>query len=86
MDRATYITMKSKITLQILVEQDDVLLNYITLIPVNPAKFPQVRQKETMQFVEWLQGREAQAIIRDFGKDKYGAPLFFPNSAEGKKL
>ena len=86
MDRATYITMKSKITLQILVERDDVLLNHITLIPVNPAKFPQVRHKETMQFVEWLQGREAQAIIRDFGKDKYGAPLFFPNSAEGKKL
>jgi tungstate transport system substrate-binding protein len=39
-----------------------------------------------MQFVEWLQGKEAQTIIRDFGKDKYGEPLFFPNSAEGKKL
>jgi tungstate transport system substrate-binding protein len=86
MDRATYITMKAKITLQILVERDDVLLNYMTLIPVNPAKFPQVRHKEAMQFVEWLQGREAQTIIRDFGKDKYGEPLFFPNSPEGKKL
>lgn len=86
MDRATYITMKSKITLQILVERDDVLLNYMTLIPVNPAKFPQVRHKEAMQFIEWLQSREAQMIIRDFGKDKYGEPLFFPNSPEGKKL
>lgn len=86
MDRATHITMKSKITLQILVERDDILLNYITLIPVNPAKFPQVRHAEAMQFVEWLQGREAQTIIRDFGKDKYGEPLFFPNSPEGKKL
>jgi len=86
MDRATYITMKSKITLNILVERDDVLLNYMTLIPVNPLKFPQVRHKEAMQFVEWLQGREAQTIIRDFGKDKYGEPLFFPNSPEGKKL
>jgi tungstate transport system substrate-binding protein len=86
MDRATYITMKYKITLQILVERDDILLNYITLIPVNPAKFPQVHHAEAMQFVEWLQGREAQTIIRDFGKDKYGEPLFFPNSPEGKKL
>jgi tungstate transport system substrate-binding protein len=86
MDRATYITMKPKITLQILVERDDVLLNYISLIPVNPAKFPQVRHAEAMQFVEWLQGKEAQTIIRDFGKDKYGEPLFFPNSPEGKKL
>ena len=86
MDRATYITMKSKITLQILVERDDILLNYMTLIPVNPAKFPQVHHAEAMQFVEWLQGKEAQTIIRDFGKDKYGEPLFFPNSPEGKKL
>ena len=86
MDRATYITMKSKITLQILVERDNILLNFITLIPVNPAKFPQIHHKEAIQFVEWLQGKEAQTIIRDFGNDKYGEPLFFPNSPEGKKL
>jgi len=86
MDRATYITMKPKITLQILVEGDDVLLNYITLIPVNPAKFPQVNDKGALQFIEWLQGKEAQIIIRDFGKDKYGEPLFFPHSPEGKRL
>jgi len=86
MDRATYITMKSKISLQVLVERDDVLLNYITLIPVNPAKFPQVHYDEAMQFVDWLQGKDAQMIIRDFGKDKYGEPLFFPNSPGGKKL
>ncbi|HCF51484.1 MAG TPA: tungsten ABC transporter permease, partial [Syntrophomonas sp.] len=40
MDRATYITTKDKIKLQVLVENDELLLNYITLIPVNPAKFP----------------------------------------------
>ncbi|MBI5846677.1 MAG: substrate-binding domain-containing protein [Nitrospirae bacterium] len=86
MDRATYITMKQKLTLQILVERDDILLNYMTLIPVNPVKFPQVNNKGALEFVEWLQGREAQTLIRDFGKDKYGEPLFFPNSPEGKKL
>ncbi len=86
MDRATYITMRSKICLQVLVERDDILLNFITLIPVNPEKFPQVHHAEAMQFVEWLQGRDAQLIIRDFGKNKYGEPLFFPNSPEGKKL
>jgi tungstate transport system substrate-binding protein len=86
MDRATYITMKQKISLQVLVERDEILLNYMTLIPVNPAKFPQVRHAEAMQFVNWLQGGEAQTIIRDFGKDKYGEPLFFPNSPEGRKL
>ncbi len=86
MDRATYITMKPKISLQVLVEGDEVLLNYITLIPVNPVRFPQVNSQGALQFVEWLQGRDAQIIIRDFGRDKYGESLFFPNSAEGKKL
>jgi len=28
---------------------------------------------------------KGQAIIRDFGKEKFGAPLFFPNSDEWKK-
>jgi tungstate transport system substrate-binding protein len=78
--------MKDKISLQVLVERDDVLLNYMTVIPVNPAKFPRVRHEEAMQFVDWLQSKEAQTIIRDFGKDKYGEPLFFPNSPEGNKL
>jgi tungstate transport system substrate-binding protein len=86
MDRATDITMKSKISLQVLVDRDDVLLNYISLILVNRATFPQVRHKEAMQFGEWLQGKESQTIIRDFGKDEYGEPLFFPNSAEVKML
>jgi len=86
MDRATYITMKQKMNLQILVERDDILLNFMTVIPVNPVKFPQVNHNGALQFVEWLQGKEAQTIIRDFGKEKYGEPLFFPNSPEGKKL
>ncbi|MBN2654221.1 MAG: substrate-binding domain-containing protein [Nitrospirae bacterium] len=85
-DRSTYIPIKSKIKLQVLVEKDDLLLNYITLIPVNPAKFPQVNYNAAMKFIEWLQSKEAQIIIRDFGKKKYGEPLFFPNSPEGRKL
>ena len=86
MDRATYVTMKPKITLQVLVERDEALLNYMTLIPVNPARFPQVNHRGALQFIEWLQGKEAQIIIRDFGKDKHGEPLFFPHSPEGKNL
>lgn len=29
---------------------------------------------------------KGQLIIRDFGKDKYDSPLFFPNSVEWQKL
>lgn len=85
-DRATYLTMKKELKLEVLVENDEVLLNYITIIPVNPQKFPSVKQSETMKFVEWLTSKEGQAIIKDFGKNQYGSPLFFPNSPAGKEL
>ena len=85
-DRATYLSMKGQIKLAILVEGDEALLNYISLIPVNPQKFPQVNAKDTKAFVNWLTSpANGQKIIRDFGKDKYGSPLFFPNSDEWRK-
>ena len=86
-DRATYLTLKGQIKLSILVEKDEALLNYMTLIPVNPKKFPRANYEDAMIFVKWLTSAEkGQRIIRDFGKDKYGSPLFFPNSKEWRTL
>lgn len=85
-DRATYVAIKDQIKLTVLVEGDEALLNYISLIPVNPAKCPKVNAKDTKTFVKWLTSpKKGQLIIRDFGKDKYGSPLFFPNSVEWQK-
>ncbi len=84
-DRATFLALQGKIKVVILVEKCEDLLNYISLIPVNPKKFPQVNYGDTMIFVKWLTAPEkGQLIIRDFGKEKYGAPMFFPNSKEWK--
>lgn len=85
-DRATYITNKDKVNLAVLFQNDDILLNYITLIPVNPTKFPGINSEGAGAFVEWLVSVEGQTIVRDFGKDVYGEPLFFPNSPAGKNL
>jgi tungstate transport system substrate-binding protein len=72
--------------LVVLVEKDDALLNYITLIPVNPKKFSKASYEDAMTFVKWLtHPRKGQKIIRDFGKEKYGSPLFFPNSKEWRE-
>ncbi len=85
-DRATYLSLKDTIKLVILVEGDEALLNYISLIPVNQGKCPRVNKKDTMKFVKWMTSpAKGQKIIRDFGKDKYGSPLFFPNSLEWQK-
>jgi len=86
-DRATFLALQKEIKLVVLVEKDKALLNYISLIPVNPKKFERVNYEGVMTFVKWLIDPEkGQAIIRDFGKEKYGSPLFFPNSKEWRKL
>jgi len=85
-DRATYLSLKDQIKLAILVENDEALLNFISLIQVNPAKCPKVNATDTKAFIAWLTSpSKGQLIIRDFGKDKYGSPLFFPNSLEWQK-
>ena len=80
MDRATYLTMKKDIKLVPLVEKDPILLNLIAVIRVNPAKFQGLNADTALAFADWLEGDEAQNLIKDFGVKKYGEPLFFPNS------
>ncbi len=85
-DRATFLSLKKDINLIIHVESDEDLLNFITLIPVNPKKFPDVNFRDTMTFVKWLTAPDkGQRIVLNFGKEKYGSPLFFPNSKEWKQ-
>jgi tungstate transport system substrate-binding protein len=85
MDRATFLTLQKEIKLVVLVEKDEALLNYISLIPVNPKKFRGVNYEGVMAFVAWLTDpAKGQMLIRDFGKEIYGSPLFFPNSKEWK--
>ena len=85
MDRATYLTLKKEISLQVLVEKDPDLLNYIAVIRVNPTKFPQANAQGAKAYVDWLVSDEAQSLIKSFGVDQYGGPLFFPNSDDWRK-
>lgn len=86
-DRATQMTLQKEIQLAILVENDEDLLNFISLIPVSKQKFPRVNYDIALTFVKWLTDPgKGQKIISDFGKEKYGAPLFFANSREWQAL
>lgn len=81
-DRATYLELKNEISIVPLVEGEEDMLNFISVIPVNPDKFPQVNAKLAQDFIDFMTSDEGQIIIRDFKKDLYGEPMFFPN-AEG---
>ena len=91
-DRGTYLAMKDKLPNLIVVvggntideNKDKTLLNPYGVLAVDPAKHPGVNYDLAMKFVTWLNSVETQQKIADYGKDKYGAPLFYPSSAEWK--
>jgi len=80
-DRATYLARKAEgLQLDILVEGDDVLFNPYGVIAVNPAKNPQIKGDLAQQFIDWLISVDEQEKIGTFGADRWGQPLFFPDS------
>ncbi|MBI5966973.1 MAG: substrate-binding domain-containing protein [Deltaproteobacteria bacterium] len=82
-DRGTYLALKKNLPLKILTEGDAILLNLYHVIQVNPAKWPKVNASGARAFADFLISKEAQEIIKTFGVDKFGSPLFFPDA--GKK-
>jgi tungstate transport system substrate-binding protein len=61
---------------------DPALRNPYGVIPVNPAKYQGINAKLATDFVSWLTSLDTQQMIGDFGKDRFGQPLFYPASAE----
>jgi tungstate transport system substrate-binding protein len=77
-DRGTYLAYKNKVSLEILCEGDPDLFNPYGIIAVNPVKHPHVNYIFSMAYIGWVTSPEGQKIIREFGKEKFGQPLFIP--------
>jgi len=75
-DRATYLSMRDKIELDIVVEGDPALFNQYGVIPVTDASNPQGAQA----FFDWLLSAEGQEVVAGFGIEEFGEPLFVPNA------
>lgn len=82
-DRATYLSLKKGLGLEILVEGDGKLLNIYHVIELNSVKWPKVNANGGKAFADFMVAKKTQEIIGRFGVDKFGAPLFFPDA--GKK-
>jgi len=79
-DRGTWLAHHREIdALAVLVEGDAQLFNPYSVIVVSAAKFPWLNAKLANRFAEYIRSPEGQAIIRDFGKDRFGGALFFPD-------
>jgi tungstate transport system substrate-binding protein len=79
-DRATYLANKANLQLEILLEKDNSLLNVYHVITVNPIKWPKVNYDGAIAFAKWITDPATQAVIAEFGVDKFGQQLFIPDA------
>jgi len=89
-DRGTFLAKRDKLELEILKEGDKELLNIYHVMQVNPEYVEKnnpsaarmINTEGAKAFVEFMVSDEVQQIIADYGKDKYGEPLFFPDAGK----
>jgi tungstate transport system substrate-binding protein len=82
-DRATRLAFAKRVDLKSMVEGDKLLLNIYSVMEVNPANGPRVNAAGGKAFADFMLAPETQGVIKTFGVDKYGQPLFVPIA--GKK-
>jgi len=91
-DRGTYLSMKDKLPNLIIAlggnslqeNKDKNLLNPYGVLPVDPGKHPGVNSDMAGKFVLWILSPETQKLIGSYGVDKFGQPLFYPNTQASK--
>jgi len=79
-DRGTYLAFKDRLTLVPLAEGDPTLRNIYHAYVVNPGKHPTVHRSEAERFIRFLVEPKIQAWIGQFGRAKFGQPLFNPDA------
>jgi tungstate transport system substrate-binding protein len=77
-DRATYLAYQKRVALAILLEGDKPLLNIYSVMEVNPANGPRINTIGGKAFADFMVAPDTQAVIKRFGVEKYGQPLFVP--------
>jgi tungstate transport system substrate-binding protein len=81
-DRGTYLAQSENLELVVLVEGDPVFFNVYHVMQVNPEKFDKVNDEGGAAFVDFMISDSVQDIIKDFGVDKFGQPLFIPDAGK----
>ena len=77
-DRGTWLSMRGRPDLRILVEGDARLRNQYGVTLVNPERHPHVKAALARRFADWLLSPAGQAAIDGFAID--GERLFIPNA------
>jgi tungstate transport system substrate-binding protein len=73
-DMATYSVWRGRLRLVVLQRGDPGLDNRYSVIVPTASR----ARAEATEFADWLASGGGQAVIADFGRDRFGAPLFEP--------
>lgn len=75
-DRGTYLSLRDRLHLSVLVEGDALLTNQYSVIVVRDAS----NLEGARAFADWITSPPAQSLIGRFGVERFGRPLFTPNA------
>lgn len=79
-DRLTFMERRDVLDLAIVLEGAPELLRFYHVLAVNPAKGAWIDEAGARALAAYLGGADAQAIIRAFGEDRFGRPIFVPDA------
>lgn len=83
-DRGTYLALKKNLSLGPVLSEDPSLLNVYSVLELNTDRYPDINSEGGEAFAKYLLSDEAQAIIEEFGIDKFGEPLFIPDAGKNE--
>ncbi|MGP4098998.1 substrate-binding domain-containing protein [Nonomuraea sp. KM90] len=81
-DRATYLTQRGTLELEVLSEGDPGLLNVYHVIEMTERAGNRVRPDGAKAFADWIVAPPAQRLIGEFGRAEFGRPLFTPDAGK----
>lgn len=77
-DRATWLALRTRVAVPILLEGDRALRNVYAVLEANPTNGPRVNAGGGRALADFLVSPAGQALIRTFGVERYGQALFVP--------
>ncbi len=83
-DLGTWLSVREGLGLELIVRGGGALLNEYSVIVVNPDRWPAVNAEGARAFASFVTDSEARDLIRTFGADRFGEPLFVPGAYEKK--
>ena len=81
-DRATYLAWRDKVQLVPVVEGDPRLYNVYHVLELNPNNAPRINVAGGRAFADFIVSPEAQRLIGEFGKARFGQSLFVPDAGK----